>query len=59
MKPAATEGAGLGATPEEQAEAAWDRDADLRAEFGGNKAAYLAFAKAQAEGRVTTLKTAG
>lgn len=59
MKPAATEGAGLGATPEEQAEAAWDRDADLRAEYGGNKAGYLAFAKAEAEGRVKTLKKSG
>lgn len=49
-RPAQTEGAG--GTPEEQAEADWDRDADLRAEFGGNKDAYLAFKRREAAGNI-------
>lgn len=49
-RPAQTEGAG--GTPEEQAEAAWERDADLRAEFGGNKDAYLAFKRREAAGNI-------
>lgn len=58
VKPATTEGAGAGATAEEKAEADWDRNADLRAEFGGDKASYLAFVKAEAGGRVRILKPA-
>lgn len=50
--PAATEAA---PTVEEKARAAWDKDADLRAEFGGNFNGYLAFAKAEAEGKVRLL----
>lgn len=44
-----------GATPEERAERKWHSDADLRAEFSGNKAAYLAFCKADADGKVRIL----
>lgn len=36
--------------------AAWDKDADLRREFGGNFDAYKAYAKADAQGRVKVLK---
>ena len=36
---------------EERAKAAWDKDADLRAEFGNKFDAYLAFAKAEEDGR--------
>ena len=35
-------------TPEQK----WEADADLRAEFGNDKGAYMAFEKANAEGRV-------
>lgn len=39
-------------TPEEQWDAAWGKDAGLRAEFLDNKAAYLAYQKASAAGSV-------
>jgi hypothetical protein len=42
-------------TVEEQAKAAWDKDADLRAEFGNDFKPYLAYHTAQAEGRVKIL----
>jgi signal peptide peptidase SppA len=47
-----------GGTPEEQAEAAWDSDANLRAEFKGKKEDYLAYAKAESAGRARTLRRA-
>lgn len=40
---------------EDQAKAAWDKSADLRAEFGGTFADYLAFRKADARGQVRIL----
>lgn len=36
-------------------EARWDKDADLRAEFGGNKDAFMAWSKADGAGRVRVL----
>lgn len=45
-------------TPEEQAAAQWDKDTDLRAEFGGDKDAWMAFAKAQSSGRARVLRRA-
>lgn len=44
------------ATPEEKTKAAWDKDSTLRAEFNNNYAAYEAFAKADADGRVKIKK---
>lgn len=44
-----------GLSPEEKAERSWNNDADLRAEFSGNKAAYLAFCKADSDGKVRIL----
>lgn len=41
---------------EDRAKAAWDKDANLRAEFGNAFASYLAFARADAEGRVKQLR---
>jgi hypothetical protein len=41
---------GAGDTIEDRAKADWDKDADLRAEFGSNFDAYLAFAKAESAG---------
>lgn len=43
-------------TPEEKWEAAWERDADLRAEFCGAKGTYLAYMKNEAAARENTLK---
>lgn len=40
---------------EERAKAAWDADASLRSEFGGNFASYLAYARADDAGRVRVL----
>lgn len=40
---------------EERAQADWDNDADLRAEFGGKFEAYLAYAKATEGGRAKVL----
>ena len=45
--------------PEEQAEKTWAEDAAVRAEFGNNKAAYLAYAQAEAAGRVKIYKGKG
>ena len=42
--------ANAGDTIEDRAKAEWDKDADLRAEFGGDYDAYLAFAKADSVG---------
>lgn len=47
-----------GGTDEEKAEATWAKDADLRAEFGGDRDAYLAWAKANASGRARVLRRA-
>jgi len=54
--PAPSDATASGVKPEETAEAKWDKDADLRAEFGGDKAAYLAFAKAEASGHARILR---
>lgn len=51
-------GQSQGGTPEEQAEAKWDSDPALRAEFGGEKADYLAFAKAETSGRARIMRRA-
>lgn len=40
---------------EERCKAKWDKSAELRAEYGGQYDAYLAFEKAHAEGRVKVL----
>lgn len=45
-------------SPEEKAEKKWNSDATLRAEFGDNKAAYLAFLKAESTGKVRVLSRA-
>lgn len=45
-------------TDEEKAEAKWNSDAGLRSEFGGDKGAYLAFAKAEAAGKARVLRRA-
>ncbi|QDC11271.1 hypothetical protein FHY55_19430 [Oceanicola sp. D3] len=52
QKPAAS------GTPEEQAAAAWEDDEKLRAEFGGNKDAWMAYAKANAAGLAKILNRA-
>ena len=41
---------GAGDTIEDRAKADWDKDADLRAEFGGNFDAYLSYEKAESAG---------
>ena len=41
-----------------KAKAAWDKDATLRSEFGGDYEAYLAFETAQTEGRARILRHA-
>lgn len=56
--PAAPAAQAASGTPEEQAEAAWDKDAALRAEFANDKAAYLAFARAAAKGLARVLRKA-
>lgn len=40
---------------EEQAKAEWDRSPDLRAEFGNSYGAFVAYRKAESEGRVRRL----
>lgn len=40
---------------EEQAEVAWKKDKDLRAEFGNNKDSFIAYFKANKEGRARIL----
>ncbi|MDD4556495.1 MAG: S49 family peptidase [Alphaproteobacteria bacterium] len=52
--PAATEA--VGATPEERAENEWNAKAEIRKEFGGDKAAYIAFAVAQENGQIKIQK---
>jgi signal peptide peptidase SppA len=42
---------------EQRAKATWDKDANLRAEFGGSFSAYLAYAKADQAGQVRILKS--
>lgn len=49
-------GANADATVEQRAQADWDKNAGLRAEFGDFKT-YLAFAEANASGKVKVLKT--
>lgn len=48
-------GAPVAQTPEEKAQAEWDGDAGLQAEFGGNFAAFAAYRKAEADGRIRRL----
>ncbi len=52
--PAASEP--VGATPEERAENEWNGNAEIRKEFGGDKAAYVAFAIAKENGQVKIQK---
>ena len=52
--PAASEP--VGATPEERAENEWNAKAEIRKEFGGDKAAYIAFAVAQENGQIKIQK---
>lgn len=47
-----------GLSAEEKAAKKWDADAALREEFGDNKAAYLAFVKAESSGKVRVLSRA-
>lgn len=58
-----TDAAGAGkpdpnAPIEDQAKAEWDRSPDVRDEFGGSFTAYLAYRKAESEGRVRRLARA-
>lgn len=46
-------------TPEDKAKAAWDKDANLRAEFGGRFDAYVSYEKAKAGGRFRQLGAKG
>lgn len=46
----------VGATPEERAENEWNSNPDIRAEFGGDKAAFFAFRIAQENGQIKVLK---
>ena len=55
--PVVAETIAAAATEEEQAEAKWNSDAGLRAEFG-DKGAYMAFAKAEAAGKARVLRRA-
>lgn len=50
-----TDNTATAATPEAKAEAKWDADAKLRGEFGDDKTAYMAWAKADAAGLVKVL----
>jgi ClpP class serine protease len=43
---------------EERCKRAWDRDANLRAEFGGRLESYLAFSRAEEKGSVKILRRA-
>ena len=52
---AAPAGDGDGLSPEQKAKADWDKSAALRAEFNGDEKAYMAFAKADHQGRVRVL----
>lgn len=53
LRPQSTTGTGAGATPEDKAKADWDKDANLRAEFGDDFDAYMACIKAETAGRVS------
>lgn len=44
--------ANVGATPEERAEHEWNAKSEIRAEFGGDKDAYLAYKIAQENGQI-------
>lgn len=52
--PATTEP--VGATPTERAENEWNAKAEIRKEFNGDKAAYIAFAVAQENGQIKIQK---
>lgn len=52
--PAASEP--VGATPTERAENEWNAKAEIRKEFNGDKAAYIAFAVAQENGQIKIQK---
>lgn len=54
MKPAAP--VSTGATAEERAEHEWEHNAEIRKEFDGDKAAYMAFAVAQENGQIKIQK---
>lgn len=57
--PVITEAAAAsGDSVEDHAKAEWDKDAALRAEFGGNFDAYLSFAKAESAGLARVMKRA-
>lgn len=45
----------IGATPDERAEHEWNTNADVRKEFGGDKAAFFAFYLAQENGQIKVL----
>lgn len=40
---------------QERAKSAWDKSAELRAEFGGNYTSYLAYRQAEEAGRIKTV----
>ena len=50
----AAKGEAENATPETKASSRWDADPKLRAEFGGSKEAYIAFAAAESRGVIRT-----
>lgn len=54
---AAADGDNSDAAVQARAQAAWDGNANLRAEFAGQFSTYLAYAKAQAAGQVKNLKS--
>ncbi len=56
---AANADANAGLPVEERCKAAWEKDADLRTEFGGDFTTYLAYAKASDAGRVKVLGNRG
>jgi hypothetical protein len=51
--------AAVGATPEERAENEWNAKAEIRAEFNGDKAAFIAYSVANENGQVKQLKNKG
>ena len=56
VTPSAKATTAVGATPEERAENEWNNNPDVRAEFGGDKAAFFAFRIAQENEQIKVLK---
>lgn len=56
VNPSANPTNNTGATPEERAEYEWNNNPEIRAEFGGDKAAFFAYRIAQENGQIKVLK---